>query len=126
MSWSFFPPFFFPFLERLGLLGICWWAESACGVLGGGSRGLGTGTGPGGQWGRGCGGLCEPLGLEAGGLAWGTGAVRQVGPAACWLPLVLRLHQLGEGGFASPAPPKRLFGSSGQGKQGSPRCPLCI
>lgn len=72
---------------------------------------------------EGCG---EPLGLEAGGLAWETGAERQVGPAACWLPLVLRLHQLGEGGFASPAPPKRLFGSRGQAKQGSPRCQLCI
>lgn len=115
-----FSPLFFPFLERLRLLAICWWAESACGVLGGGSGGLGTGTGPGGQWGRGCGGLCEPLGLEAGGLAWGTGAERQVGPAACWLPLVLRLHQLGEGGFASRPRQKGYLEAVARQSRGAP------
>lgn len=52
-------------------------------------------------------GCASRWGWRPEGLPGGAGAERQVGPAACWLPLVLRLHQLGEGGFASPAPPPR-------------------
>ena len=46
-------------------------------------------------------GAAGHLGLEAGGLAERTGAERQIGPAPVGFRLFLRLHQLGEGGFAS-------------------------
>lgn len=96
--------FFFPlsFLERLETVGnLLVGSESACGFLGdwvwGGDRDR-----PGWAVRKGLRGAVRgSWGWKAGGLAERTGAERQVGPAACWLPLGLRLHQLGEGGFAS-------------------------
>lgn len=89
------------FLEGLGAVwNLLVGSESAYGFLGGWVRG---GQGPvrvGSEEGA-AGSSAGLLGLEAGGLAERAGAKRQFGPAACWLPLVLRLHQLGEGGFAS-------------------------
>jgi hypothetical protein len=58
-------------------------------------------------------GAAGHLGLEAGGLAERTGAERQIGPAACWLPLVFEVAPVGRRWLCILAPPQRLFESSG-------------
>lgn len=123
MSWSFFPPFFFPFLERLGLLGICWWAESACGGSGGWEWGTGDRDRPGWAVGKGLRRAVRALG--AGGR---RACLGNWGRAAGWSCSLLasacfEVAPTGRRWLCIPGPAKKVIWKQWPGKAGEPPMP---